>query len=178
MLAKADTATIFNPGEMAEGAPAELQHWGKMAGRWSTTEEGLKPDGLGWQASTGADWDFFWAFDGWGIQDNYTSPPVSEPLEDESSRQRGINLRIYNPLEKKWVLTWLTTASKKPMNLTAASNDTEIVMLRDDKDPKGNYSRIKFFDITDNTFEWKLEWSADRESWREVYRIHGTRKPK
>jgi len=75
-------------------------------------------------------------------------------------------------------LSWLTTAAKKPMNLTAASNDTEIVMLRDDKDPKGNYSRIKFFDITDNTFEWKLEWSADRESWREVYRIHGTRKPK
>lgn len=166
----------FNPGTMAESAPPELAHWGKMVGRWSTVEESLKPDGSGWVPSNGADWDFFWAFDGWGIQDNYTSPPIKEPVENEQTRQRGTNLRIYNPAEKKWILTWLTTTSTQPQTFTAVSNDKEIVMLSDAVNPQGFHGRVTFFDITETTFEWKLEWSKDKEQWREVYRIHGTRK--
>lgn len=54
----------FQPGSMAKGAPPELMHWGKLVGQWSTKEEGLKPDGYAWQASKGADWDFFWAYNG------------------------------------------------------------------------------------------------------------------
>lgn len=169
-------AQNFTAGEMAEGAPAELMHWGQLVGQWSTTEEALKQDGSGWEPSKGADWDFFWAFSGWGIQDNYTSPPASEPLADESNRQRGINLRIYNPSEKKWVLTWLTTGSKTPLSMTATSTNERIVMLSDDKDQRGNYKRFTFFDISKNKFEWTLEWSQDQETWREVYRIHATKK--
>lgn len=173
-LTQAENA--FAPGQMAAGAPAELMHWGKLVGRWSTTEEQLKSDGSGWQPSNGADWDFFWAYDGWGIQDNYTSPPLSQALDDESTRQRGINLRIYNPQERKWVLTWLTTTSSKPQTLTATSTDEQIVMYRDGQDAQGNYSRITFFAMRQDSFEWKLEWSKDQQNWLEVYRIHGTRK--
>jgi len=166
----------FRAGKMADGAPAELMHWGKLVGQWSTTEEGLKPDGSGWQPSKGADWDFMWAYDGWGIQDNYTSPPLSVPVEDESKRQRGINLRIYNPTEKKWVLTWLTVASKAPNSFNATSNDEQVVMSSGEADANGNFSKITFFDMTEDTFEWKLEWSKDQQAWTEVYRIHGTKK--
>ncbi len=175
-LATPETATRFDPGEMAEGAPPELQHWGKLVGQWSTEGESLKRDGSGWEHSGSADWDFFWAFNGWGIQDNYTSPPLSEKLEDESTRQHGINLRIYNPDTKQWVLTWLTTRSPVPSNFTAVSSDDSVVMMRDDKDANGNYRRITFFDMTENSFEWKMEWSQDKESWLEVARIHGKRK--
>jgi hypothetical protein len=175
-VAADDKSNLFIPGAMAEGAPPELGHWGKMVGQWSTTEESLKQDGSGWQASKGADWDFFWAFNGWGIQDHYTSPPLSEKIADESKRQRGINLRIYNPKEKRWVLTWLTVKSSSPQNFTATSTEESIVMLGDKPDAKGNHSRITFFDITETSFEWKLEWSQDQEKWLEVYRIHGTRK--
>lgn len=170
------SAGQFQTGSMAAGAPPELQHWGKLVGQWTTTEEALKQDGSGWQASKGADWDFFWAFDGWGIQDNYTSPSMSEALEDESTRTRGTNLRIYNPEEKKWVLTWLTVKSKEPNSFTATSTDEEVVMLSETPNPQGNYSRITFFDMTEETFEWKLEWSKDQENWLEVYRIHGRKK--
>jgi hypothetical protein len=169
-------ASDFQTGQMAKGAPEELKHWGQMVGQWSTTEERLKPDGSGWQASKAADWDFFWAFDGWGIQDNYTSPPRSETMEDESKRQRGINLRIYNPVDKQWVLTWLTPALSKPQNFTASSTEEEIVMLSDKADAQGNYRRVTFFDINKLSFEWKLEWSKDKENWLEVYRIHGNKK--
>jgi len=166
----------FDPGEMAAGAPPELMHWGKMVGQWSTIEESLQRDGSGWEPSTGADWDFFWAFDGWGIQDNYTSPPDSVEMENESKRQRGINLRIYSTSGKKWVLTWLATQSSEPVTLTAFSDDEKMVMLTDRKNPQGKFGRITFFDITEDHFEWKLEWSDDQVQWLEVHRIHGTRR--
>lgn len=170
------SAADFSPGTMSEGAPPELQHWGQLVGRWSTTEEGLRPDGSGWDPSKGADWDFFWAFDGWGIQDNYTSPPLSEALDDESTRQRGVNLRIYDPSNKQWILTWLTVASTKPQNFTATSTADEIVMSAAELNPQGFHTRVTFFAMTETSFEWKLEWSKDQESWTEVYRIHGTKK--
>ena len=166
-----------NPsGAKAAEAPAELEHWGKLVGQWSTTEESLNQDGTGWQPTRGADWSFYWAYDGWGIQDYYVSPPSSVAMDDESQRQRGINLRIYNPVEKKWILTWLTTASSAPQSFTAESTDERIVMSNLAPDAKGFYHRITFFDMTHDRFEWKLEWSKDRSQWLEVYRIHAKRK--
>lgn len=148
-----------------------------LIGQWSTQEEGLKPDGSAWAPSKGADWDFRWSFDGWGVQDDFTSPPMSEAVEDESKRQRGTNLRIYNPTNKQWVMTWLTIASTTPASYTATSTVDEIVMLSDIANPQGFWGRITFFDMTEDSFERKLEWSKDKESWGEVYKIHGTRRP-
>jgi len=164
-------------GGIAEGAPPELAHWEALIGDWSTTEEGLKPDGSAWAPSKGADWSFYWSFDGWGVRDDYTSPPMSEAVEDESKRQRGTNLRIYNPTTEQWVMTWLTIASTTPANFTATSTPYEIVMLSDIANPQGFWGRITFFEMTESSFEWKLEWSKDKASWSEVYRIHGTRQP-
>ncbi len=163
---------------IAEGAPPELRHWEKLIGEWSTTEEGLQPDGSSWAPSNGADWHFYWGFDGWGIRDDYTSPPLSEPVDDESTRQRGTNLRVYDTKNKQWVMTWLTVSSSTPASFTATSTDEQIVMLSDIANPQGYFGRITFFDIEQDTFEWRLEWSEDKTSWFEVYRIHGTRKPK
>ena len=172
------TPSAAGPSGIAEGAPPELHHWESLIGEWSTTEEGLKPDGSAWQASKGADWNFYWGFDGWGIRDDYTSPPAAEPVDDESKRQRGTNLRIFNPETGKWVMTWLTIASTEPASFTATSTDEQIVMLSDIPNPQGFYSRITFFDMQPDSFEWKLEWSSDKAAWREVYRIHGRKKPK
>jgi hypothetical protein len=167
----ADT-TLF-----AEGAPPEVRHWEKLIGQWSTTEESFRADGSGWDPSTGADWSFHSAFDGWGIRDDYFSPPLGVKLDDETTRQRGINLRIYNVAEQKWIMTWLTTSSTVPATFTAISDAEEIVMLTDVANPQGFFGRITFFDMQPTSFEWKLEWSKDKTSWEKVYRIHATRKP-
>lgn len=163
-------------GGMASQAPPEVAHFAKLIGSWSTTEESLKPDGSGWQPSNGADWDFHWDYDGYGIRDYYVSPPAAVRVDDESMRQRGINLRVYNPAEKQWVMTWLTVAGLPPSGFTATSSEERIVMLSEKPAPTGYHSRITFFDMKDKSFEWKLEWSKDQESWFEVHRIHGTRK--
>lgn len=160
---------------IAEGAPAELSHWAKLIGNWSTTEERLAPDGSEWLSSKSADWSFEWSFDGWGVRDNYTSPPMSMAVDDESKRQRGTNLRIFNTETQQWVMTWLTISATEPVSFTATSTDDEIVMLSDVANPRGFFGRITFFDMTGTSFEWKLEWSRDKEQWTEVYRIHGSR---
>ena len=67
-------------------------------------------------------------------------------------------------------------AKAQALTMTAVSSDDEIIMFSDEANAQGRYSRITFFDITDNTFEWKLEWSSDQNLWVEVYRIHGTRR--
>ena len=34
-LAKSNNESNFHAGQMAEGAPAELMHWGKLIGQWT-----------------------------------------------------------------------------------------------------------------------------------------------
>lgn len=172
-------ASSDNTAWLSEGpalnAPKELAHWSKLIGRWTTREEGLSPDGREWSPSNGADWEFMWAFNGYGIQDNYASPPLSEPVGDETQRQRGTNLRIYDAKNNQWVMTWLTVQSTQAARFTAQSNDNEIVMLAETLTPTGFHSRITFFNMTANSFDWKLEYSKDQQNWFEVYRIFGTR---
>ncbi len=170
-------ATRWFSADAAADAPKELAHWSKMIGRWSTREEGLSPDGSEWSPSKGADWEFLWAFDGHGIQDNYTSPPLSESVDDERLRQRGTNLRIYDAKNNQWVMTWLTVQSTQAARFTAQSTDDEIVMRAEALTPTGFHSRIIFFNIKPDSFDWKLEYSKDEQNWFEVYRIFGTRQP-
>lgn len=177
VLALCSSAVFAEQVGIADGAPPQLAHWSGLIGQWSTQEEGLKADGSGWDASKGADWHFYWSLGGWGVRDDYYSPPLAVTLGDESSRQRGTNLRIYDAKSQQWVMTWLTTTSTHATTFTAQSTDQEIVMRADALNPQGFHSRITFFDIQKTSFEWKLEWSKDEESWFEVYRIHGTRKP-
>ncbi len=169
-------AAVHATSGPSKDAPAEMAHFAKLIGQWSTSAERLKPDGSGWVASNSADWNFEWAYDGFGILDYYVSPPAAEKVDNEAMRQRGINLRTYNVKDNQWVMTWLTAAAAPPTRFTASSTDERIVMLGDEPNANGFYSRITFFDIKDDSFEWKLEWSKDQKQWREVSRIHGVRK--
>lgn len=157
-------------------APEQLQHWSSLIGKWRTTEEGLKPDGSAWQASKSAQWNFYWAMDGWAVRDEYFSPPLDDSEADPLKRQIGTNLRIFNPDKNEWIMAWLTKDGKRVDVYQATSSDKNIVMRTDPLSEGGKYRRITFFDIKKDSFEWKLEFSNDGQSnWLEVYRIHGKR---
>lgn len=158
-------------------APNELLHWQKMIGDWTTTEESLKPDGSGWAPSKGADWNFYWALNGWAIQDDYTSPPITTVVSDEKKRQIGTNIRVFDAEKQQWLMTWVTKTGKVADKYTATSDDKSIVMLSVKPNNRGKMQRITFFNMTGKTFSWKLEFSTPKSNkWLEVYRIFGTRK--
>jgi hypothetical protein len=95
-------------------------------------------------------------------------------VDTPGKRQMGTNIRVYNKDKKQWLMSWITKQAKTVDIYTATSTDKSIVMLSDGKLPSGKHARITFFDITNKSFEWKLEWSDDGQiNWLEVYRIHG-----
>jgi hypothetical protein len=169
---KAKQADItFNPN-----APIELTHWQKMMGSWLTSEESLQADGSGWKYAGKADWHFYSAMNGSAVRDEYFSPPLSELVEQPNKRQIGTNLRVFDSDKNQWLMAWVTKAAKTVDLYSAVSDSKQIVMLSKDKTAQGKYARITFFDMQEDSFEWKLEWSNDGKSkWLEVHRIHGKR---
>lgn len=162
---------VFNPH-----APIELTHWQKMLGSWLTSEESLQADGSGWKQANNADWHFYTAMNGWAVRDEYFSPPLSEEVEQSSKRQVGTNLRVFDKDKQQWLMAWVTKAGKTVDLYSAVSDSNQIVMLSQHKTPQGKYARITFFDMQQDSFEWKLEWSNDgKTNWLEVHRIHGKR---
>lgn len=164
------------PKSANSDAPEQLTHWNKMIGSWTTTEEGLKPDGSGWTPSKGALWNFHWAMDGWAIRDEYFSPPLATKIDDPNKRQIGTNIRIYNKDKNEWIMAWLTKAGQRVDVYSAESDGEKIVMYTPPLTEGAKHRRITFFDMRQNSFEWKMEYSTDgKTNWLEVYRIHGKR---
>jgi hypothetical protein len=157
-------------------APPELQHFSSLLGSWRTTEETLNPDGSGWTVRPHADWHFYLAMNGWAIRDEYFSPALDIAIDDEKNRTIGNNLRVFDSAKGQWHMEWLNKNGTISNTFTARSDSQQIVMLSTQANPSGYFSRITFFAMTPQTFEWKLEWSRDAQSgWFEVGRIHGKR---
>ena len=128
----------------------------------------------GAQQGRGADWNWYTILDGHAIQDDWISPSLSVEVE-EGKRGFGTNIRIYNPTDKRWNQIWVSSNSRKFDNFTATFIDGKIVMRGF---YVGNETRVTFYDMKENTFDWKMEFQDkdNPEVWKEVYRIHGDRK--
>lgn len=158
-----------------ENAPPELSHMANMIGEWAIADSVRQQDGS-WADGTGADWDFYYTLDGYAIEDIWVKPARATAVDDESSRTVGVNIRKYDPEAQQWVMAWLTKAPGGVETFTATSDDEQVVMLADAPNAQGQLRRITFYNMTGDSFDWRLEWSTDGEQWTEVYRIRGTRK--
>lgn len=151
-------------------APAELDHWAAMMGEWHATWEALGDNGE--VTATGvADWNWSWALDGFAIADVWINPSLS--VETGSARLNGVNLRIYNPAEGEWQLSWMNSRQLR-LDTYVAHSDAERVVMIPDSNPDGE--RVTFFNMTGDSFDWVQEVSADGgQSWSANFRIHGER---
>lgn len=143
----------------------------QLIGEWAITDSSLTPDGT-WKAGLGADWNFYKILNGNAIQDNWIAPPIGVEVKN-GQRQFGTNIRIFNPKESQWEMGWIASNGKELKTFTAIEDNEKIVM-------KGVFgggnSQITFFNITENSFDWKLQLEQKDKSWPEVYRIKGTKK--
>lgn len=162
----------LNLGHLSPDAPPETQQFGQLVGSWAIADESLQPDGT-WAEGPGADWIWRYILDGHAIQDDWISPPIDRAA-GRTQRQFGTNIRIYNPASQSWDMAWTSTTDQHITSFSAKAVNNEIIMQGE---WNGRDSRITFYNITTNTFEWKLEIRGDNAgSWTEIYRIFASRK--
>ena len=142
----------------------------KMLGKWEITDSSLNQQGQ-WQAGNGASWHFYTILNGYAVQDDWVAPALDKP-EPEAGRQYGTNIRIFNPKENRWEMAWASVKGQQVDTFTAIEQDGAIIMSGQFN---GNTSRITFYNIEANKFDWKLELQQANETWLEVYRIQGKR---
>ncbi|MCG6914063.1 hypothetical protein LJE86_09120, partial [bacterium BMS3Abin03] len=87
----------------------------------------------------------------------------------------GTNIRIYNSEDKLWYMAWIDKTHRRLATFTATNESGNIVM--DGTNSNGRHIHNTFYNIKQDTFDWKQEWTFDEgKSWVEVARIHCVRK--
>ncbi len=167
--------SLAQPGnyQINPTASKEAHHYAPLLGEWEIVDSSLNKDGM-WVTGSGADWNWYTILDGHAIQDDWIQPSMSQKI-GSGKRQFGTNIRIYNPNTKQWEQIWASSQGKKIDQFSATSTNKQIIMRGF---YAGNESRVTFYNLKENTFDWKMEFQSKKDTtiWKEVYRIHGKRK--
>jgi len=155
-------------------APAPLSHFAPMIGRWVITDWSPNETGA-WIEGSGADWDFAYVMDGWAVQDVWVKPGRATAVDDPSQRTIGTNVRLWDDANDRWKMSWIRTSAGEPQTWYAQSTAEEIVMTLTLPGQDAPRRRITFYDMTGETFDWRMEAAGEDGAWSEIYRIHGER---
>lgn len=153
-------------GPFPEHADA-LNVYGQFVGSWDATASELFGDRITYPVG----WHFGWILQGRGVQD------VFDRLDKPDDR--GTTIRIYDPVEDNWVVSWYGPASRTVRHFHAQQVGDEIIQSGVEwEDPEGNRYPMRwiFHDIEENHFLWRNEISFDGETWTVVVRIDATRR--
>ena len=161
----------FEIGKLNSEAPPETKFLGQLAGSWNAEQTIIGKDGT-WEdgRKSKAIWRWYYILDGHAIQDDWISI-------DSLNRRKavGTNIRIYNSEDKLWYMAWIDKTHRRLATFTATNDSGNIVM--DGTNSNGRHIHNTFYNIKQDTFDWKQEWTFDKgESWVEVARIHCVRK--
>jgi hypothetical protein len=160
---------VFNPGTMNPEAPPETAQFGRFAGVWEATQVRRNPDGTWSDHKTHALWRWYFILDGHAIQDDWIK------LDEAEGAVVGTNIRIYNPEDKQWQMAWIDSTHRRLATFTAVSDGGVMVMTG--HNAQGRMVRNTFSEITERSFEWTQEWTADAgATWFAVTRIHCERR--
>jgi len=160
----------FQIGKLNPEAPPETKLMGQLAGSWDAEQTIIGKDGTWNGRKSKAIWRWYYILDGHAIQDDWISI-------DSLNRKKavGTNIRIYNPDDKLWYMAWIDKTHRRLATFTATNESGNIVM--DGTNSNGRHIHNTFYNIKQDTFDWKQEWTFDEgKSWVEVARIHCTRK--
>jgi len=150
-------------------APVETEMLGQLVGTWDATQSIINRDGS-WGEETHSIWNWYYILGGHAIQDDWIT---IDSLKKKTVT--GTNIRIYNPEENQWHMAWIDKTNRRLATFTAVNDDGTVVM--DGTNAKGRYIKNTFFNISENEFDWKQEWTFDEgENWVVVAKIHCKRK--
>lgn len=147
-------ATASNPyGKVNPSAYPEVRDYESLIGTCDCKVTLRLPDGT-WSDSVGAIWDFKYILDGTAVQ-------------DEIWREDGVaasGVRTFNPDSARWSVTYYASVGQpiNPLVWEGGKKEDKIVLKRPQKAPNGfdGFSRLTFYDISEEGFKWKGEWAS------------------
>jgi len=157
----ADTSGTFVKALLAdachESIPPELDIFAPLLGSWKirgrefmNTEE---------PKDVIVEVEFVRALAGRAIQDIWIWPIEAELPFEGANRGYGTTLRVYDPREAVWEITWLDPVDHARVQLTARKVGWDIVQIG--ANAVGHPRRWTFTDITERSFTWRGEHSDD-----------------
>ncbi len=103
---------------------------------------------------------------------------VEENFSTDDKSFIGKSVTVYNSYKKTWQQTWVDNSGAY-LDFTGGMEGDKMVMSRKalKKDGSTTLSRMVFYDITKNDFQWNWESSVDDgKTWTLLWKIHYVRK--
>lgn len=161
---KSDLKEELNPE-----SPPETEVLGRFIGMWDVEQWFMTTEGAWSDTKRYAKWKWYYILDGHAIQDDWI---IIDSLKNEHTA--GTNIRIYNPDEKQWYMAWIDKTYRRLAPFTAVNDSGKVIM--DGTNARGRHIKNIFFNITDNEFDWRQEWTFDEgKTWTVVTKIHAKR---
>lgn len=151
-------------------APKETIEYGQLVGEWDVVFSSRANDSK-W-VNSNAYWRFEYILEGHAVQDYWIN--YSDKTKNTSSKDlHGTNIRIYNPKLKKWQCIWIENGTNSIAEVWESyAMDNGDLILKDNNDSW----TITFYNITQNSFDWKWDFKQPDGSMKTNFRIKATRK--
>ncbi|MHA1543653.1 MAG: hypothetical protein ACTSU8_00780 [Alphaproteobacteria bacterium] len=157
--------------EINENAHPEVSFFESNLGSWDIRWEALSTEDGTIAATGNAEWHWFTSLNGYIIQDFWIGI-----LPNNDFRPTGTNVRFFDPETNKWTVVWTNNYNPKLQHFEGEVVGDEFTMYRLDSDP---LMRIRFFDLTADTFRQQQELSTDGgQTWVPSFKAYATRMKK
>ena len=145
-------SSVKNPfGLVNPNAPVQTADFAHMIGQSDCISVNRNPDGS-WQDSVKMLWTFKYIMNGMAVQDGTLK---------EDGKHSG-SIRQYNADSAQWYVSYYSSSFAPNVLPVWYGNmkDGKIVLKMKQKSPNGfdGYSRLTFYDISDDSFKWIGEW--------------------
>jgi hypothetical protein len=137
--------------------------YGQFVGAWDGTLARHGANGERFDSS--AEVHFGWALEGRAIQDVWIVPSRVGRPPGEADRMYGTTLRVYDPRNDNWEITFIDPVRQKHDRMTGRQVGSDII--QEYRSAAGTICQWCFFEIEANSFHWVSRESVDeRKTWR------------
>ncbi len=158
-------------------APEEVAQFGQLSGVWYCIQSKYNQESQEFEEDSRAYWAWKYILDGFCVQDFWYQGEKETPYYKFFKRDLMLTqLRVYDPVEKIWNVAFINNNNRVGPGsvfglFKAYAKGDEVIMEFEPQEPE-NYRRITFYDINDETFEWKAEQSKDEgKTWNVTWKI-------
>jgi len=148
---------ILHADGPAPDRSAQMMLYGQFEGSWDGTLRYLDQEGV--RRETTAEVHLGWVLDGRAIQDVWIAPSRHARKESERLLMHGSTLRVYDPQNDLWHITWIDPVKQANNRMTGRKIGNEIV--QEYRADDGKRVQWLFTDITPDSFHWINRDSAD-----------------